>query len=109
MIRHVVLAALGEHPRPLGRQQLAQAQMDRFLGHMYNIPVYKIPQVGRPPHRHGGEASYAPHHELFDIAADPHQEHPIDDHEREAEWCAALRAHLRRVQALAEHLDRLGL
>ncbi len=93
----------------LPREELAGAEFGRFLGHTYNIPVYKIPQVGRPPHRHGGEDSYAPRHELFDIMLDPHQEHPIDDHEREAAWCAALRAHLRRVQAPAEHLERLGL
>jgi len=91
------------------REQLAQAQMDRFLGHTYNIPVFKIPQVGRAPHHHAAEGPYTPRHELFDIIADPDQQRRVEDQVREAEWCAAMRTHLERIEAPAEQFDRLGL
>ena len=42
------------------REELAQAEMGRFLGHTYNIPVYKIPQTGKPPHHHTATGAYVP-------------------------------------------------
>ena len=36
----------------LPREQLAQSELGRFLGHTYNIPVYKVPLKGHAPHRH---------------------------------------------------------
>jgi len=92
----------------LPREQLAQAEMGRFLGHTYNIPVYKIPQTGRPPLPHG-EGAYTPRHELFDIASDPAQEHPLDDPARERAMCDLIRAHLDRAHAPEGHRERLGL
>jgi arylsulfatase A-like enzyme len=114
----------------MSREELAQAQMGRFLSHTYNIPVYKVPQVGRPPLRHRdveGDAldtvppsgalmpaappreGYQPGHELYDLAADPGQERPLRDEALEARFGELLRAQLRRVAAPAEHLARLGL
>jgi hypothetical protein len=114
----------------MSRDELAQAQMGRFLSHTYNIPVYKVPQVGRPPLRHRdveGDAldtvpppgrfmpaappreGYEPGHELYDLTSDPGQERPIRDDALEARFEELLRAQLRRVSAPEEHLARLGL
>jgi arylsulfatase A-like enzyme len=105
----------------MSREELAQAQMGRFLSHTYNIPVYKVPQggrppfglTGRPPHRHGGyqgaDGGYDPHHELFDIVSDPGQQNPLRDDALEARFLDLMRAHLARAQAPAEQYERLGL
>jgi hypothetical protein len=94
------------------REQLAQAEMGRFLGHTYNIPVYKVPQRGLHPlgqARQGGASGDGPLHELFDLAVDPAQDHPLADDALEQRFCALLREQLARVQAPPEHLARLGL
>lgn len=95
----------------LPREQLADAEMGRFLGHTYNIPLYKVPQTGHAPHNHRqveGEP-YQPIHEIFDLAADPSQDQPIDDPVLEANLVEAMRAQLERVKAPPGHLARLGL
>lgn len=95
------------------REELAAAEMGRFLGHTYNIPLYKVPQKGKAPHRHAGNTGpngeYVPVHELFDVAADPKQERPLSDPALERRFCDLMRAHLERVQAPEENLSRLGL
>ena len=104
------------------RGDLARAETGRFLGHTYNIPVYKVPQEkglqgGKiplgPPHRHDGyldaAGHYDPHHELFDLIADPRQETPLRDPALEARFRDLLRAHLARVAAPPEQFARLGL
>lgn len=95
----------------MDREALAASQMDRFLGHTYNIPVFKVPQTGKAPHQHGVSASepYVAHHELYDINADPNQEHPLTNDEEEGRFRTLLREHLERVDAPTEHLERLGL
>ncbi|HEX5505782.1 MAG TPA: sulfatase [Thermomicrobiales bacterium] len=93
----------------LPREQLAQAEAGRFLGHTYNIPVFKIPQPGTAPLGYGDGEHYLPRHELYDLAADPAQERPLDDPALEARFRDLLRAQLARVQAPPEHLARLGL
>jgi hypothetical protein len=97
----------------MSREELAQAQLGRFLSHTYNIPVYKVPQQGKVPHRHSmGSASEQPdtaRHELYDLIADPGQNHPLAAPEVEARFCELLRGHLMRVQAPTEQFERLGL
>jgi len=83
--------------------------MGRFLGHTYNIPVYKVPQIGTSPLRHDATGAYEQRHELFDLMTDGAQEHPLDDAELEHRFCDLLRNHLARVHAPEEHLARLGL
>ena len=106
----------------MSREDLAQAEMGRFLGHTYNIPVYKVPQ-GRglqggkipigPPHRHEGyldeAGAYHPHHELFDLQTDPAQERPLPDPGLEERFQELIRRHLERVAAPPEQFARLGL
>jgi len=95
------------------REQLADAEMGRFLSHTYNIPLYKVPQKTVGPHRHGGNTGpngeYVPFHELFDVVADPRQERPLSDPAQESRCCDLLRAHLERVKAPEGHRERLGL
>ncbi len=97
----------------LPREELAGAEFGRFLGHTYNIPVYKIPQPGgvslgnRSLDRAAVEQTRP--HELYDIAADPGQERPLADPALEGRFCDLLRAHLARVKAPEEQYARLGL
>jgi arylsulfatase A-like enzyme len=95
----------------MSREELAQAELGRFLGHTYNIPVYKVPQKGKAPHRHGVEKpeDYQPLHEVYDLATDPAQEHPLSDPDLEGRLCELLRSHLDRVKAPPENWERLGL
>lgn len=86
----------------MSREELAQAEMGRFLGHAYNIPVYKVPQQGRTPL--GGTA-----HELYDLTKDPGQSSALNDAALEARFQDLLRAHLARIDAPVEQLARLGL
>ena len=97
----------------MSREQLAQAEMGRFLGHTYNIPVYKVPSKAKGPHRHEGntgpDGAYVPYHELFDVIDDPRQERPLNDPATESRLCDLLRKHLERVKAPSENWQRLGL
>ena len=112
----------------LPREQLAQADRGRFLGHTYNIPVYKIPQSGKLPHglhaasdrqvhsivpgtpgTQNSAEPYTPRHDLYDLAADPAQAAPLTDLALEARFCDLLRTHLARIHAPQENLARLGL
>ena len=93
----------------MSREELARAETGRFLGHTYNIPVYKVPQTGKPPLRADATGAYEPRHELFDLTTDPAQDHPLDDPEQERRFRDLLRTHLARVHAPEEHLERLGL
>ncbi|MGH2460707.1 MAG: sulfatase-like hydrolase/transferase [Chloroflexota bacterium] len=95
------------------REELADAELGRFLGHTYNIPVYRVPTRARGPHRHGGNTGpngeYVPFHELFDLAADPGQGHALNDPALEGRFRDLLRGHLERVKAPEENRERLGL
>jgi hypothetical protein len=61
------------------------------------------------PRHHPGEPSYLGRHQLFDLDADPGQEHPLDDPALEAHFAARLAASLRACEAPAEQYARLGL
>lgn len=91
------------------REQLVRAEMRRFLGHTYNIPLYKMPQPGKLPLGSGPAADYRPRHDLYDLAADPGQAHHLDDSATEARLCAILREHYARPRAPEEQWARLGL
>lgn len=95
------------------RDQLAAAEMGRFLSHTYNIPLYRVPQTGRLPHRPEGytdmEGNYRAHHALYDLATDPGQERPIEDAVLEGRFVEIMRQALTRVGAPAEQHERLGI
>lgn len=99
-----------QHHGFIPRERLAEAEMGRFLCHTYNVPLYKIPLTGRAPlHNRRKDGAYEPFHELFDLAVDPTQDHPITDAALEAHYCELIRRNLQRVQAPPGHLERLGL
>jgi arylsulfatase A-like enzyme len=108
---HAYTAMPTEFHGYMPREALAAAEQGRFLGHTYNIPLYKVPRKGQTPHRHGAAegAPYLPIHDLFDLQADPAQDHPLDDASLRARFDALLRTELERVQAPDGHLARLGL
>jgi hypothetical protein len=115
------------------REELAQAQMGRFLSHTYNVPLYKVPQKGRPPLRArkdvdradalntappapGGflppalpREGYDPQHELFDLVTDLGQERPLANAALEGRFVELMRAQLTRLAAPDEQYVRLGL
>jgi hypothetical protein len=95
----------------MSREALAVAEMGRFLGHTYNIPLYRVPQKGRAPHRHGAADGdpYVVRHDLYDVETDPGQEQPVDNPELHRRFEDQLKSDLARVQAPEEHLARLGL
>ncbi len=78
-----------------------KVEMSRYFAHALNLPLYKIP-VAQPTDEPG-------RHQLFDLAADPQQEHPLTDPALETQICDRLRAALRRYDAPAEQWERLGL
>jgi arylsulfatase A-like enzyme len=84
-------------------------EMGRFFGHTHRLPLYKIPAQGRVPQALPGEEGYRARHQLFDIVADPGQEHPLDDPEREAHLCERIVEHLKACEAPPEQYLRLGL
>ena len=83
-------------------------EMGRYLGHTYNIPLYKIPQPGRMPKPSPGQPSFTGRHELFALPCTP-ESLPIHDPKREAHFVRRLIGHLQRMGAPSEHLVRLGL
>jgi len=83
-------------------------EMGRYLGHTYNIPLYKIPQDGRVPRERPGQPSLRGRHELYSLPCTP-ESPAIIDPELEAHFVRRIGEHLRRLGAPGEHLERLGL
>ncbi|HEX4139533.1 MAG TPA: sulfatase [Candidatus Methylacidiphilales bacterium] len=90
------------------RDQVARAEVGRYLGHTYNIPLYKIPYEGRVPREQPGHPSYLGRHELYALPCGP-EDPPVHDPETEARFARRLAESLRQIGAPAEHLARLGL
>jgi hypothetical protein len=91
-------------PRDLNERM----EMGRYLGHTYNIPLYKIPQQGSAPRALPGQPSFVGRHELYALPCPP-ESPTINDPKLEAHFARRIIEHLRRVGAPAEHLARLGL
>jgi hypothetical protein len=91
------------------REVYEKIELGRYLGHTYNLPLYKIPLSGGVPRAHEGEESYVARHELFDLQNDPQQLHPLQDAELEAHFTSRIAAHLRECDAPAEQFTRLGI
>ncbi len=91
------------------REQLAQAEMGRFLGHTYNIPLFKIPQIVPPPLGYRDGETYHPRNDLYNLATDPEQAQPLTDPATEAHLCDLMREHFARVAAPQEQAERLGI
>ncbi len=83
--------------------------MGRFLGHTYNIPLFKIPQIVPPPLGYRDGETYHPRNDLYNLATDPEQAQPLTDPATEAHLCDLMREHFARVAAPQEQAERLGL
>ena len=83
-------------------------EMGRYLGHTYNIPLYKIPHTGQMPRALPGQPSFTGRHELFEL---PYisESTSVDDTKIEARLARRMVEQLRRLGAPPEHLVRLGL
>jgi arylsulfatase A-like enzyme len=86
-----------------------RVETGRYFGHTYNLPLYKIPVPGGLTKSRLGEASYRGRHLLFDLAADPSQEHPLRDEAIERRMIERLKFHMARCEAPAEQYMRVGL
>jgi hypothetical protein len=84
-------------------------EMGRYFGHTYNMPLYRVPSKGEVPRALPGEKSYAGRHQLFDLAVDPAQEHPVRDLRLERHFADRMAAHLKACEAPKEQYTRLGL
>ena len=83
-------------------------EMGRYLGHTYNIPLYKIPQQGKAPRARPCCPSFTGNHELYTLPCTP-ESAPLHDPKLEAHFARRIITHLKRSGAPEEHLIRLGL
>lgn len=91
------------------REVHERMEMGRYFGHTYNMPLYRVPSAGEVPRHREGEPPYTARHQLFDIVADPRQEHPLEDPELEVRFVGRIAAHLRACEAPEEQFTRLGI
>ena len=91
------------------RNLFDRIEAGRYLGHTYNLPVYKIPASRALPASHPHEGPAVDRHELFDIVVDPMQNAPFADPEVERHLCERIADHLTAVGAPAEQFARIGL
>ena len=91
------------------REVYDRVETGRYFGHTYNLPLYKIPTVGKVPRHHPDEASYAGRNQLFDIREDPRQQRPLSDPVLEARFAARIAHHLNACEAMPEQFTRLGI
>ena len=89
------------------RDDFERIEAGRYLGHTYNLPVYKIPAASSIPAHPQGSA--IDRHELFDLIEDDCQQTPVEDTELEDRFCSRLAEHLRRAGAPAEQFERIGI
>jgi hypothetical protein len=83
-------------------------EMGRYLGHTYNIPLYKIPVDGHIPASRPGQPSFQGRHELYPLPCLP-ETLTMDDPKLESHFIQRIGEHLRRMGAPGEQFDRLGL
>lgn len=91
------------------RELFESIEAGRYLGHTYNLPVYKIPATGALPSHHAYENPPIDRHELFNLKTDPGQMKPVEDAEVEARMCERIAANLAAAGAPPEQYTRVGL
>ena len=90
------------------RQELSRAETIDPLPFTKGCRVMRIPNVSRLKNATFCN-SFQYGHLLWDLEADPHQTHPLDDPELEARMMNALVQELQRHAAPPEQFQRLGL
>jgi arylsulfatase A-like enzyme len=90
------------------RDLYERIEMGRYLGHTYNIPLYKIPQKGNSPRSLPGQPAFTNRHELFALPCGENDT-AINDPEREGHFARRIVANLQRIGAPPEQIERLGL
>lgn len=89
--------------RLFNTDELAAATLHPGMAFTKNLPVLKLPGSA------GFYSSYAHGNLLFDLAADPRQEHPLQDAEREAVFLRMLSQALSSAEAPEDEWRRLGI
>jgi len=90
------------------RSDYEKMEMGRYLGHTYNIPLYKIPETGGAPRAQEGQPSFIGRNELFALPCTPESE-AISDAKLETHFAQRIIENLKQVGAPEEQLVRLGL
>ena len=91
------------------REVYDRVETGRYFGHTYNLPLYRIPTEGKVPRNHPEEASYAGRNQIFDVANDPSQQHPLSDPKLETHYTDRITWHLNACEAMPEQFTRLGI
>ena len=91
------------------REVYDRVETGRYFGHTYNLPLYRIPTEGKVPRNHPEEASYAGRNQIFDVANDPSQQHPLSDPKLETHFTDRITWHLNACEAMPEQFTRLGI
>lgn len=92
-------------------EELRDATLAPPFGWTKEAPLLKVPVIERSPMYHNYGPGCLLEHEtrLYDLIADPGQEAPIKDADREAGMIAKMTALMRATDAPAEAFDRLDL
>ena len=87
----------------VGEETMRKAESGVFLAETRGIPHFRM---AVPSHRHRD----APEGSLiYDLVADPNQQHPVESSDREVELAQTMRDLLRRYDAPESQFTRLGL
>jgi hypothetical protein len=96
---------------PFSTEELAGAGLSPPLAFTKGVPVLKVPVTARSPMyaNYGPGALLESDTRLYDLAADPGQERPLDDPAVEARMVALMRRLMAADHAPPEAFSRLGL
>lgn len=89
--------------RFIPKKEMNQAEFGDFLPY---TDQYKVLKIEKQCHRHHDAPD---HHILYDLKADPQQEHPIYDEQQQAPWLEKLSQKLIELEAPTWHWDRLDM
>lgn len=87
----------------IARDQLARAEVGVFLPTTYGIPHYRM---AVPSHRHLDSPDFNP---IYDLQADPDQNHPIQDPVLEAKLASQMQLLMQYHDAPSSQYRRVGL
>jgi hypothetical protein len=91
--------------------ELRGARLAEPFGWTKQVPLLRVPVTERSPmyYNYGPGCLLEDETRLYDLAADPGQQRPLDDAAREAGMLAAMAALMQATEAPPEAFERLGL
>ena len=91
--------------------ELSTATLAKPFGWTKSAPLLKVPVTERSPmyDNYGPGSLLESDTRLYDLVADPGQEHPLDDPQVDARMAGLMREMMARNEAPPEAFERLGL